>query len=302
MKHRIVNLVILICTVLVSLPSILSADTIFLKDGSIEKSRKVWTSDKFVHFILNGTQGVEIRIAKEIVEKVVHDDGSPSWTISSDQREEDIQPTPKKPEGPKAHDNIETSRDVDDVFPSKKERTAFLAANRGKPFYDPRRQKRYWAQVNARFSTLNQALHALAEQYHRPIEWIEANMGEENDIAAIHQKLCERLADETLPQKDSGKPESAHVEKEKRNDPDVVGGGNEVLEKKASGIQFYNPRRDLKYWSSPTAHHHTLDEAIEALAHQYNKRPEWIEEHMGATNELDLIHRFIQEGLRQEQR
>ena len=46
------------------------ADRITLKDGTNIVSEKVWQTEDHVHFILIGTRDVEIRYAKEIVEKI----------------------------------------------------------------------------------------------------------------------------------------------------------------------------------------------------------------------------------------
>ena len=46
---------------------------IVLQDGTIETSDRVWESDRYVHFILKGTNGVEIRYAKDIVSRIERD-------------------------------------------------------------------------------------------------------------------------------------------------------------------------------------------------------------------------------------
>jgi hypothetical protein len=55
-------------------------------------------------------------------------------------------------------------------------------------------------------------------------------------------------------------------------------------------ILFYDPRRPQKYWTSATAKHDTFKEAISALAKAYDRAPEWIQQHMGNTNNLSEIH------------
>ena len=62
---------------------------------------------------------------------------------------------------------------------------------------------------------------------------------------------------------------------------------------KTKGLEFYNPRRPRKYWTSTTAKYDTFKEAIAALAKQYDRSPDWIQHHMGSTNDLDLIHRNL---------
>jgi hypothetical protein len=62
---------------------------------------------------------------------------------------------------------------------------------------------------------------------------------------------------------------------------------------KTKGLEFYNPRRPHKYWTSATAKHDTFKAAIAALAKQYDRSPDWIQHHMGKTNDLDEIHRNL---------
>ena len=62
---------------------------------------------------------------------------------------------------------------------------------------------------------------------------------------------------------------------------------------KTKGLEFYNPRRPHKYWTSATAKYDTFKEAIAALAKQYDRSPDWIQHHMGSTNDLDQIHRNL---------
>lgn len=64
--------------------------------------------------------------------------------------------------------------------------------------------------------------------------------------------------------------------------------GSESL--KSSGLEFYNPRRPHKYWTSATAQYDTFQEAISALANAYDRPPEWVQQHMGDTNNLSEIH------------
>jgi hypothetical protein len=59
------------------------------------------------------------------------------------------------------------------------------------------------------------------------------------------------------------------------------------------GLEFYNPRRPQKYWTSTVSKHQTFKEAIAALAKQYDRSPDWIEQQMGETNDLEEIHRNL---------
>jgi hypothetical protein len=59
------------------------------------------------------------------------------------------------------------------------------------------------------------------------------------------------------------------------------------------GILFYNPRRTYKYWAGVDSKHHTLKEAVDALAKKFDRRPQWVEEHLGNTNDLGDIYRNL---------
>lgn len=59
------------------------------------------------------------------------------------------------------------------------------------------------------------------------------------------------------------------------------------------GLEFYNPRRPQKYWTSAVSKHLTFKEAIAALAKQYDRSPDWIQQHMGETNNLEEIHQNL---------
>ena len=65
---------------------------------------------------------------------------------------------------------------------------------------------------------------------------------------------------------------------------------------KTKGLQFYNPRRPQKYWTSATSKHHSFKEAIATLAKQYDRPPDWIQHHMGETNDLSEIHQNLSKG------
>lgn len=65
---------------------------------------------------------------------------------------------------------------------------------------------------------------------------------------------------------------------------------------KTKGLEFYNPRRRQKYWTSQTSKHHNFNEAIAALAKEYDRSSEWIQNHMGETNDLYEIHQNLNRG------
>jgi plasmid stabilization system protein ParE len=59
------------------------------------------------------------------------------------------------------------------------------------------------------------------------------------------------------------------------------------------GIEFYNPRRSLKYRTGPDRYHRTLEQALAALAETVQRSPEWVAEHIGNTNDLGQIFRNL---------
>ena len=62
---------------------------------------------------------------------------------------------------------------------------------------------------------------------------------------------------------------------------------------KLGGLVFYDPRRPYKYWTDKATKHKTYKEAIQALAKKYDRPPEWIQQHMGQTNDLAEIHQNL---------
>ena len=140
----------------------------------------------------------------------------------------------------------------------------------GLVFYDPRRPYKYWSDQNSKHKTYQAAIAALAQKYKATPEWIQANMGDTNDLAQIHRNLAQ-----TTPKQISSKIQpttSSTVE-----------------------IGFYNPRRPYPYWTDEKSKHKTFKEAIHALAKQYDRSADWIKLNMGSTNDLNLIHRTLKE-------
>ena len=139
-------------------------------------------------------------------------------------------------------------------------------------FYDPRRPKKYWADKNSKHNSYKQAIQALANKYQRTPEWIQAHMGDTNDLDQIHRNLA-----------DPDSNQDVVVEKAKP--------------KKPSGIVFYNPRRPFPYWAWETSKHKSYKDAIQALAQRYQRSPEWIKLNMGNSNDLKQIHQNLRTQL-----
>jgi hypothetical protein len=136
-------------------------------------------------------------------------------------------------------------------------------------FYDPRRPKKYWSSPTARHDSYPEAVAALAAEFERPVQWIEQNIPESNDLEAIRATLTARAQTPAPLPTRSAEPAAS------------------------TGVEFYNPRRPQKYWSAPDARHDTYEQAVEALAREFERPVAWVERHMGDANDLDLIRQAL---------
>ena len=145
----------------------------------------------------------------------------------------------------------------------------------GLVFYDPRRPYKYWADQNSKHKTYQAAIAALAQKYKATPEWIQAHMGDTNDLAQIHRNLAQ--------------PKPQHI-------------SSKIQPTTSSTVEmvFYNPRRPYPYWTGEKSKHKTFKEAIQALAKQYDRSPDWIKLNMGSTNDLNVIHRNLKEHIAAE--
>jgi len=289
-------------------------DRIVLKDGTVEESDKIWTSDKFLHFILKGTQSVEIRYAIDIVERVERDrdadqDTSPAPLVTS---REKTPPDTSRSELRRNSEDASSDGQSAQLAGRTTQLRRIESEGKGISFYDPRRSHRYQVSKTSAHNDLRSALSELAKIYGRTPDWVAAHMGEENDIQRIHHNLKDRLQaemrsqrvplqDKTLATEDHAtSPHDAptvavtesifsnQLPKNQIDDPEL-----NVLK----GIKFYDPRRKRKYWTGRSTHHGSLQEALENLARQYNAPPAWIEDHMGESNLLIEIHHSIRSSL-----
>jgi len=149
-----------------------------------------------------------------------------------------------------------------------------LALPQGRPnasgvlFYDPRRPKKYWSSPTRPHDSYREAVSALADDFDRPGEWVEQHMIDSNDLMEIRRHLEDRRAAGDETQSATGAPAETVVE-------------------------FYNPRRPAKYWTSENAHHNSLAEALQALARDFAETPEWVESHMADSNDLNVIRQSL---------
>ena len=289
-----------------------TAASIILKDGTVEHSDKVWESGGYVHFILKGTRDVEIRYAKQIVERIDYQDSKGATgsnplvapPMQSGKAASVQAPAIKQPA-------VKERSSEPPVVSKQLAENKIVKENKGLLFYDPRRPQRYWASRQSRHATLKGALAALASQYDRTVQWVETHMGEDNDLGSIHSNLIRQKESEraggqvpeaTQPEKqlDAGIPKPSG----EAQPADSAGPAAEPTPDSAkttsaagSGVAFYDPRRPEKYWTGKSGHFQTLKDAINALARQYHVSAEWIGAHMGDTNDLAQIHRNIQKSL-----
>ena len=135
----------------------------------------------------------------------------------------------------------------------------------GIAFYNPRRPFKYWTDKNSKHKNYREAIQTLAEKYGRSPEWIKAHMGDSNDLLQIHQNLA-----------------SPGLSSEKDFDRTPA--------PRSPGIPFYNPRRSFPYWTSKALKHKSYQEAIKTLAKEYGKSSQWVQKHMGNSNDLNQIH------------
>ena len=188
------------------------------------------------------------------------------WVISY--RKEDVlrivkTTPPDKPKPPASKTALK--QPIASVTPGKK---APLPKSGSVAFYDPRRPYQYWVSKKSKYKSFKKAIDALAKQYGRTPQWIQAHMGGTNDLAQIHQNLAHPDAT-----RDASIGEPAAL--------------------KQPGIVFYNPRRPYPYWTGRTSKHKTFKAAIKALARQYNRSARWVQSNIGATNDLNEIHRNL---------
>jgi hypothetical protein len=139
---------------------------------------------------------------------------------------------------------------------------------KGLQFYNPRRPQKYWTSAAAKHHSFKEAIAALAKQYDRSPEWIQHHMGDTNDLYKIHQNLS----------------------RNKLNAPVEL---PEEKNEKIPETLFYNPRRPQKYWTSASSKHNTFKEAIAAMAKEYERTPQWVQQYMGTTNNLSEIHQNL---------
>jgi hypothetical protein len=139
---------------------------------------------------------------------------------------------------------------------------------RGVLFYDPRRPHKYWSSETRHHDTFREAISALAQEFNRSPQWVEQNMGASNELNEVRQNLAARLSGPAIGASAAEPPQGA-------------------------GNEFYNPRRPQKYMTGVHARHSSFQEALEALAREFNRPVDWVERHMGDSNDVDAIRQNL---------
>ena len=241
------------------------ADIIYFKDGmKTICQERTWEEDgevkcEYAGWIITYQKADILRIVKTTPPKKASPPGSPAKIEKTEPDKKTAQPGKNQPfTKPTATGSITKK-----IKPAPNQPV-------GPAFYDPRRPYKYWADKNSKHKSYSEAIEALAKKYNSSPEWVQAHMGDSNDLDLIHRNLA--------------KPQPKQISP--KTQP-TAAGSPELL--------FYNPRRPYPYWTSKQSKHKSFKEAIDALAKQYDRPPEWIKLNMGATNDLNEIHQNLLE-------
>jgi len=245
-------------------PINLDADIIFFKDGmKTVCENRAWE------------EGAEVKCEYQgLILTYQKDDVLRIEKVEAERPPAKIPPSLKATSGiTKQPAGIKQPPSVKKSAPEKKSKS--LAKNTGSfkttglEFYNPRRRHKYWTAQDSKHNTFQEAVAALATKYDRSPEWIQHHMGTTNDLDEIHRNLADRK-------------QNAQVKiqaEDKETAPEIL---------------FYDPRRAQKYWTSATAKHNTFEEAIAALAEKYGRSADWVQQHIGNTNNLNEIHQNLE--------
>jgi hypothetical protein len=262
------KLVIIFCLIIL-IPFDAAADIIFFKDGmKTVCQEKAWEEAGEVRCeyggaVLSYQKTDVIRIEKTVIEKQPESLPAKDPEMQIKAAAKQAAPDPKikipDPSGKKSSASKNPK-----IFSKKLD----SSETKGLEFYNPRRPQKYWTSAVSKHRSFKEAIATLAKHYDRSPEWIQHHMGDTNDLSEIHQNLS------------SGK----------LNAPLEL---PEDQEEKIPETLFYNPRRMQKYWTSASSKHNTLKEAIAAMAKEYERTPQWVQQYMGTTNNLSEIHQNL---------
>ena len=252
------------------MPLIGKADIIFFKDGmKTVCQNRAWEENKEVKCEYEGTilsylKEDVLRIEKIKVKESVDSPAVPTPKKTSPKAVAKPATGPSEKKPPASRPKPVIGNDLKSVA----NQNVSASNSQTLEFYNPRRTHQYWTSKISKHKVFKEAIAALSKQYDRSPEWIQQHMGETNDLAQIHQNLARNKIDSPVEVK-----------------ADTVQPVPETL--------FYNPRRPHKYWTSATSKHNTFSQAVSALAKEYGHSPQWVQQHMGDSNNLDTIHQNL---------
>ncbi len=230
-----------------------TADIIYFKDGMRTVCHGKAWEEK--NEVKCDYDGVILSYRKEDVEQI-------HKTIiieePTSQQEPDVTPTP------------DSGAKGESAAPETAVKRSSNMGSSGIAFYDPRRQLKYWSSPSAKHRSYRDAIKALAKEFGQTPQWIEDHIGDTNDLAIIRKNLSNpaKIVSKTVPPAPAGVHSPVHE-------------------------LFYNPRRQYKYQISAKQRFHTYQEAINALAVEFESSPRWVEEHMGQENDILLIRQNL---------
>jgi hypothetical protein len=253
---------------IILLPQLGKADIIFFKDGmKTVCQEKAWEEGQEVKCEYEGTVlSYQKKDVLRIQQIRTEEKEPPAEAEKTSEQPPAAVPTPSA--------DVKTPADTEPKPTDKKDLEALpvqptgVSETKGLEFYNPRRPQKYWTSAVSKHPTFKEAIAALAKQYDRSPDWIQQQMGETNDLDEIHRNLAHSKL-------------NAPVETKVQT------------AKKVSHSLFYNPRRPHKYWTSASAKHKTFNEAVNALATEYDRSQQWVQQYMGASNNLDEIHQNL---------
>jgi len=247
---------------LLLLPAWAAAEVIHLKDGTTIKVSKTWEDGGWVRFYLKDYDGIVITYARDIIDRIESDDGRVLKTYTT-------------PDPSNAKAAAKPPAEADKPSPAK------AAAAK------PPKSKSAAAAVPAGEKPATPDL--------APAPTPESAAAAPTSPLPAQAPSTATAAKPQPSPAPAGKPQpskSAVAAPPAANPPPVAPPVKDEFSA-YEGMLFYNPRRDFKYWSGPNTRHHTLKEAVAALAEKFDRTPEWVQQHLGETNDLAQIYRNL---------
>ena len=260
-----------IAWILLLLPAWTAAEVIHLKDGTTIKVSKSWEEGGWVKFYLEDYDGIVITYARDIIDRIESNDGRVLKKYSTKKQPKAMADAKQladkaKPATPKPNKSKPTA-------PSTPVKSAADKPLLPQPAPTPSPVKATTAPV-----VTKPAKPPISPVAIQPQKASTPPATQPNQVSQP-PKATTAVAPALAPAKAS-KPARATA---------PIQDEFSAYE----GMLFYNPRRDYKYWSGPNTRHHTLGEAVAALAEKFDRTPEWVQQHLGETNNLAQIYRNL---------